>query len=95
MDRPFEVPLARIEIPHADAPRDIAIFAFNRGVTLLGPRAPAAIIALMPLTASLLAIPLLDEWTAWLSETAICIIALDVVMAAASSKPSSLKGESR
>ena len=53
----------------------------------LGPRAAAAIIALVPVTASFLAIPFLDEWPSWLSGTAICIIAMGVAMAAASSKP--------
>src|SRR6516164_7877632 len=33
----------------------------------LGPRAAAAIIALVPVTASFLAIPFLDEWPSWLS----------------------------
>jgi hypothetical protein len=53
----------------------------------LGPRAAAAIIALVSVTASILAIPFLDEWPSWLSGTAICIIAMGVAMAAASSKP--------
>ena len=53
----------------------------------LGPRAAAAIIALVSVTASILAIPFLDEMPSWLSETAICIITMGVAMAAASSKP--------
>ena len=53
----------------------------------LGPRAAAAIIALVPVTASFLAIPFLDEWPSWLSGTAICIITMGVAMAAASSEP--------
>jgi drug/metabolite transporter (DMT)-like permease len=73
----------------------VAIFAFNRAVTLLDPRAAAAIIALVPVTVSFLAIPFLNEWPSWLSGMAICIIALGVVMAAASSKPAHVKGESR
>ena len=47
----------------------------------LGPRAAAAIIALVPVTASFLAIPFLDEWPSWLSGTAICIITMGVAMA--------------
>ena len=53
----------------------------------LGPRAAAAIIALVSVTASILAIPFLDEMPSWLSETAICIITMGVAMAAASSEP--------
>lgn len=73
----------------------VAIFAFNRAVTLLGPRAAAAIIALIPVSATLLAIPVLSERPSWLSGAALCIIALGVLMAAASAKPANIKGESR
>jgi drug/metabolite transporter (DMT)-like permease len=47
----------------------VAIFAFNRAMTLLGPRTAATIIAHVPVTASFLAIPFLDEWSSWLSGT--------------------------
>jgi len=43
----------------------VALFAFNRAVVLLGPRAAAVIIALVPVTATLLAIPVLGEWPSW------------------------------
>jgi drug/metabolite transporter (DMT)-like permease len=72
----------------------VSIFGFNRAVALLGPRAAAAIIALVPVTATLFAMPVLSEWPSWLSGTAICIIALGVMMAAASTKPANIKGES-
>ena len=39
----------------------VALFAFNRAVVLLGPRAAAVIIALVPVTATLLAIPVLGD----------------------------------
>lgn len=69
----------------------VALFAFNRAVVLLGPRAAAIIIALVPVTATLLVIPALGEWPSWPSAAAICIIALGVGLAATSSK----KGESQ
>jgi drug/metabolite transporter (DMT)-like permease len=73
----------------------VALFAFNRAVVLLGPRAAAVIIALVPVTVTLLAIPVLGEWPSWPSATAICIIALGVVLAAASSNQANNKGESQ
>jgi drug/metabolite transporter (DMT)-like permease len=54
----------------------VALFAFNRAVVLLGPRAAAVIIALVPVTTTLLAIPVLGELPSWPSAAAICIIAL-------------------
>jgi drug/metabolite transporter (DMT)-like permease len=73
----------------------VALFAFNRAVVLLGPRAAAVIIALVPVTAILLAIPVLGEWPSWPSATAICIIALGVGLAATSSNQANKKGESQ
>jgi drug/metabolite transporter (DMT)-like permease len=68
------------------------LFAFNRAVVLLGPRAAAVIFALMPVTATLLAIPVLGERP---SAAAICIIALGVGLAATSSNQDNKKGESQ
>ena len=73
----------------------VSLFAFNRAVVLLGPRAAAVIIALVPVTATLLAIPVLGEWPSWLSAAAICIIALGVGLAATSSNQANKKGESQ
>jgi drug/metabolite transporter (DMT)-like permease len=73
----------------------VALFAFNRAVSLLGPRAAAVIIALMPVTATLLAIPVLDEWPSWPSAATICINALGVGLAATSANQSNKQGESR
>jgi drug/metabolite transporter (DMT)-like permease len=56
--------------------------ADNRAVLLLGPRAAAVNIALMLVTATLLAIPVLGEWPSWPSAAAVCIIALGVGLAA-------------
>ena len=73
----------------------VALFAFNRAVVLLGPRAAAVIIALVPVTATLLAIPVLGELPSWPSAAAICIIALGVGLAASSSNQGNKKGESK
>lgn len=73
----------------------VALFAFNRAVVLLGPRAAAAIVALVPVTATLLAIPVLGEWPSWPTAAAICVIALGVVLAAASANPGNKKGENQ
>jgi drug/metabolite transporter (DMT)-like permease len=56
----------------------VAIFAFNRAVVALGPRAAAAIIALVPVTATVLAIPILGDWPSTSSAIAIGIIAVGV-----------------
>jgi drug/metabolite transporter (DMT)-like permease len=61
---------------------------------LLGSRAAAVIIALVPVTATLLAIPVLGELPSWPSAAAICIIALGVGLAASSSNQGNKKGES-
>jgi drug/metabolite transporter (DMT)-like permease len=71
----------------------VAVFAFNRAIVLLGPRATAAIIALVPVTATLLAIPVLGEWPSWPSAAAVCVIALGVILAAASGNEGSKERE--
>ena len=71
----------------------VALFAFNRAVVLLGPRAAAVIIALVPVTTTLLAIPVLGEWPSWPSAAAIFVIAMGVGLAATSSNQDNKKGE--
>ena len=73
----------------------VALFAFNRAVVLLGSRAAAVIVALVPVMATLLAIPVLGEWPSWPSAAAICIIALGGALAATSSNQDNKKGESQ
>ena len=73
----------------------VASFAFNRAVVLLGPRAAAPIVALVPVAATLFAIPVLGEWPSWPSGAAICVIALGVAMAAGSANQFNFNGESR
>ena len=70
----------------------VALFAFNRAV-VLGPRAAAVIIALVPVTTTLLAIPVLGEWPSWPSAAAIFVIAMGVGLAATSSNQDNKKGE--
>jgi drug/metabolite transporter (DMT)-like permease len=63
----------------------VAIYAFNRAVVSLGARAASAIIALVPVTATTLAFPVLGELPPLISAAAICVIALGVIFAAANS----------
>ncbi|MDO8298295.1 MAG: DMT family transporter [Lacisediminimonas sp.] len=60
----------------------VAIISFNRAITLIGPRAAAAIIAFVPLTTALLAIPLIGEVPSSSGAVAICVIALGVIITA-------------
>ena len=71
----------------------VALFAFNRAVVLLGPRAAAVIVALVPVTTTLLAIPVLGEWPSWPSAAAIFVIAMGVGLAATSSNQDNKRGE--
>jgi len=73
----------------------VALFAFNRAVVLLGPRAAAVIIALVPVTTTLLAIPVLGDWPSWPSAAAICVIATGAGLAATSSNQDNKKRESQ
>jgi drug/metabolite transporter (DMT)-like permease len=65
----------------------VAVVAFNRAVALLGARAAAAIIALLPVVASTMAIPVLGEIPSPLGGAAIAIIALGVFLAARPAPP--------
>jgi drug/metabolite transporter (DMT)-like permease len=60
----------------------LAIVAFNRAVTLLGPSAATAIIALLPVVASILAIPVLGEIPLPAQWAAIIMIGIGVCLAA-------------
>lgn len=61
----------------------VAIFAFNRAITLLGPVAAAAITALIPVVATALAWPILNEAPSPLGCAAIGAIACGVALAVA------------
>jgi len=70
----------------------VAVFAFNRAVFSLGGRAAAAIIALVPASATALAILILGEVPSTISALAIGVIAVGVVFAAAASHSNKPKG---
>lgn len=59
----------------------VAIFTFNRAVSLLGSAAATAIIALLPAVASLLAIPVLGETPSGVEWAAIATIVAGVLLA--------------
>jgi drug/metabolite transporter (DMT)-like permease len=65
----------------------VAVFAFNRAVAALGPNAAAAVIALVPVTVTVFAIPFLGEFPSAASSVIITAIAAGVMLAAASGKP--------
>jgi len=60
----------------------VAIFAFNRAVAMLGPAAATAIIALIPVLATALAWPILNETPSPLACVAIGVITCGVAFAA-------------
>ena len=69
----------------------VAVFAFNRAVASLGPNAAAAVIALVPVTVTVFAIPFLGEFPSAASSVIIAAIAAGVMLAAASGKSISPK----
>jgi drug/metabolite transporter (DMT)-like permease len=60
----------------------VATFAFNRAVSLLGSGAATVVIALVPVAATILAIPVLGEWPSPLTSGAVVAIAAGVAWAA-------------
>jgi drug/metabolite transporter (DMT)-like permease len=60
----------------------VANFAFNRAISLLGSAAATAVIALIPIAATVLAIPVLGEFPSALTAGAVGAIALGVFWAA-------------
>lgn len=65
----------------------VAIFTFNRAVSLLGSAAATAIIALIPAVASSLAIPILGEVPSGVEGIAIAIIVAGVLLASRKPAP--------
>jgi drug/metabolite transporter (DMT)-like permease len=65
----------------------VAIVAFNRAVASLGAGAAAAITALIPVIATAIAVPVLDERPSEIGAIAIGIIAIGVILAAQSAPP--------
>lgn len=60
----------------------VAVFSYNRAVQGLGPTGAAAIIALVPVVASLAAIPVLGETPPWGAGVAILALACGVIISA-------------
>ncbi|MGA7803182.1 hypothetical protein [Bradyrhizobium sp.] len=73
--------------------RSYAPWLSNRAVSSLGPKAAAAIIALVPVGAAVFGIPVLDELPSSFSSVAIAVIAAAVMLAARSGQSLSTKGE--
>jgi drug/metabolite transporter (DMT)-like permease len=59
---------------------------FNRAVSLLGSGAATAIVALVPVVASLMAIPILGEIPTLIGGVAIAVIVIGVTLAARPSR---------
>jgi drug/metabolite transporter (DMT)-like permease len=72
----------------------VGVFAFNRAVGSLGPNAAAAVIALVPVTVTVFAIPFLEELPSAASSVIITIIAAGVMLAARSGKSTAPKAKS-
>ena len=68
----------------------VASFAFNRAVASLGPRAAAAIVALVPVAVTVFAMPVLGEFPTPAS-VAIIGIAFGVLLAATPARGGNLK----
>ncbi|MBB1593413.1 hypothetical protein A9973_04960 [Achromobacter sp. UMC46] len=65
----------------------VALFAYNRAIALLGAGAAAAMMALVPVLATLLAVPVLGETPSLLGVAAIAVIAIGVAFAARRPRP--------
>src|SRR5690606_10360823 len=65
----------------------VALFTYNRAVAVLGSGAASAMMALVPVLATLLAVPVLGEVPSALGIAAIIIISLGVVIAARGPTP--------
>ncbi len=73
----------------------VAILSFNRAVNLLGQSAAAAIMALVPVVASILAIQILNESPSVATAIAILVIATGVVLAAGVTQAKAVPSSSR
>lgn len=62
----------------------VALFAYNSAISLLGAGAAAAMMALVPVIAAVLAIPILGEIPSFLDGIAVSIMAIGVMLAARS-----------
>ncbi len=58
-----------------------AVIAYNRAIALIGPGAAASVVSLVPVVATLLAIPILGEWPTPLTTVAVTAIVAGVLLA--------------
>lgn len=58
-----------------------AVIAYNRAIALIGPGAAASVVSLVPVVATLLAIPILGEWPTPLATVAVTAIVAGVLLA--------------
>lgn len=65
----------------------VALFSFNRSVTILGPSAATALVALVPVAALLLGIPVLGELPSAAECAAMAAVVIGVFLAAKPAKP--------
>jgi drug/metabolite transporter (DMT)-like permease len=65
----------------------VSLVLFGRAVALLGASAAGAFIALGPVIATLLAIPILDEWPSAEDWTGIAVISVGVYLASGGPLP--------
>ena len=59
----------------------VALFLYARAVSLLGSARGAVFAALVPATATLLAIPILDEWPSLLQMTGVAVVSVGMCFA--------------
>ena len=59
----------------------VSIIAYNRAIALIGPGAAASVVSLVPVVATLLAIPILGEWPTPLATAAVAAIVAGVLLA--------------
>ncbi len=65
----------------------VSIIAYNRAIALIGPGAASAIVSLVPVMATLLAIPVLGERPTAFTTVAVVVIVAGVLLAARAPKP--------
>jgi drug/metabolite transporter (DMT)-like permease len=58
----------------------VSIIAYNRAIALIGPGAAASVVSLVPVVATLLAIPILGEWPTPLTTAAVAAIVAGVLL---------------
>ena len=65
----------------------VSVIAYNRAIALIGPGAAASVVSLVPVVATLLAIPILGEWPTPLTTAAVAAIVAGVLLAVQTPAP--------